>query len=276
MVRHPSPTYERLRDYVTRRMRMSHIYQPLMLMELLGRHSPAPAQDIARRILGEDVTQIDYYMQRVKRMVGKVLTSNGITAYGNGAYCLIGGEELSEEERDELLALCRQRLDAFRAQRGEEVFAHRSRHRSPISGSIKYRVLTRARGRCECCGAHEHQCALEVDHIIPRNVRCNAGKRDTDRTDFRGLLASYQHRQEGCVFCALEGSGRVLLENELALCIADAYPVSEGHSLVIPKRHGADELELHQPEWNAEVELLKRRWEQLLDQDATISGKMRG
>jgi hypothetical protein len=28
------------------------------------------------------------------------------------------------------------------------------------------------------------------------------------------------------VFCALEGSGRVLLENELALCIADAYPVT--------------------------------------------------
>ncbi|WP_221629684.1 MULTISPECIES: HNH endonuclease [unclassified Synechococcus] len=51
--------------------------------------------------------------------------------------------------------------------------------------------LTRARGRCECCGAHEHQRALEVDHIIPKNqgssnaisnlqalcFRCNAGKR---------------------------------------------------------------------------------------------------
>ena len=46
------PTYERLRHYIAQRMRMSHIYQPLMLMELLGRHSPAPAQDIARRILG--------------------------------------------------------------------------------------------------------------------------------------------------------------------------------------------------------------------------------
>jgi hypothetical protein len=33
------------------------------------------------------------------------------------------------------------------------------------------------------------------------------------------------------VFCALEASGRVLLENELALCIADAYPVSEGAQL---------------------------------------------
>ncbi len=38
--------------------------------------------------------------------------------------------------------------------------------------------------------------------------RCNAGKRDTDSTDFRGLQASYALRQAGCVFCALEGSGR--------------------------------------------------------------------
>ena len=141
-------------------------------------------------------------------MVGMVLTGNGITAYGNGAY-------------------------------------------SPISGSVKYRVHRCARGRCECCGAHEHQRALEVAPIIPRNqggsdaisnlqalcFRCNAGKRDTDRTDFRGVQASYGHREAGCVFCALEGSGRVLLENELALCIADAYPVSEGHSLVIPRQH---------------------------------------
>ncbi|CAK6694837.1 hypothetical protein IFHNHDMJ_01706 [Synechococcus sp. CBW1107] len=49
---HPSPTYERLREYIAERMRMSHIDQPLMLLELLGRNSPAPAQDIARRILG--------------------------------------------------------------------------------------------------------------------------------------------------------------------------------------------------------------------------------
>ena len=49
---HPTPTYERLRQTIAERMRMSHIYQPLMLMELLGRRSPAPAQDIARRILG--------------------------------------------------------------------------------------------------------------------------------------------------------------------------------------------------------------------------------
>jgi diadenosine tetraphosphate (Ap4A) HIT family hydrolase len=91
-------------------------------------------------------------------------------------------------------------------------------------------------------------------------------------TDFRGLQASYAHRQDSCVFCALEASGRVLLENELALCIADAYPVTPGHSLVIPRRHGSEGLALHQPEWNAVVELLKRRQEEPSAQDATISG----
>ena len=54
--------------------------------------------------------------------------------------------ELSDAERDELQQLCRQRLDSFREQRGEEVFAHRSRHRAPISDSVKYRVLTDAPG----------------------------------------------------------------------------------------------------------------------------------
>jgi hypothetical protein len=44
-------------------------------------------------------------------MVGKVLTGNGITAYGNGAYSLIGGDELSDAERDALQQLCRQRQD---------------------------------------------------------------------------------------------------------------------------------------------------------------------
>jgi hypothetical protein len=39
----PSPTDERLRDTIAKRMRMSHVDQHLMLMELLGRRSPAPA-----------------------------------------------------------------------------------------------------------------------------------------------------------------------------------------------------------------------------------------
>ena len=228
-----SSAYIRLAAYINQRMRMSHIYQPLMLMELLGRSSPAPAEDIARRILGEDSSQIEYYTERVKRMVGRVLTSNGITSHAGGVYSLIGSADLSDIERDALLQLCREKLDSFRLKRGDEVFAHRSRHRAAISGSIRYRVFTRAKGRCECCGAHEHQAALEVDHIIPKNhggsddisnfqalcFRCNAGKRDCDSIDFRGVLQSYGHRQEGCLFCDLQSSDRVLPRRRTPTCL---------------------------------------------------------
>ena len=77
-----------------------------MLMELLGRSSPAPAEDIARRILGENSSQIESTTERVKRMVGRVLTSNGITSHAGGVYCLIGADDLSKIERDALLQLC--------------------------------------------------------------------------------------------------------------------------------------------------------------------------
>jgi diadenosine tetraphosphate (Ap4A) HIT family hydrolase len=242
------------------------------------------------------VTQIDTTQSASSGWWAR-FTFNGINRYDQGAYDLVGGEELRDAERDQLLQLCRQRLDAFREQRGEEVFAHRSRHRTPISGSIKYRVLTRAKGRCECCGAscclanpastgpgggpHRAQKPWRLGRpqqpagpLLPlqcRQARCSLPTQE-GTTDFSGLQASYASRKAGCVFCALEASGRVLLENELALCIADADPVTSGHSLVIPRRHVADGLALHQPEWNAVVELLKRRREQLSAQDASISG----
>ena len=45
--------------------------------------------------------------------MGKV-PFNGITRYDQGAYGLVGGEELSDAERDQLLHLRSQRLNAFR------------------------------------------------------------------------------------------------------------------------------------------------------------------
>ena len=95
-----------------------------------------------------------------------------------------------------------------------------------------------------------------------RQARCSLPTQE-GTTDFRGVQASYARRQDSCVFCALESSGRVLLENELALCIADPYPVTPGHSLVIPRRHVSDGLALHQPEWNAVVDAGRRSRNQI-------------
>jgi len=56
-----------------------------------------------------------------------------------------------------------------------------------------------------------------------------------------------------CLFCAPRG---VVHENALAYCTRDTYPVSPGHSLIIPFRHCADFFELSTEEVAACMELL--------------------
>ena len=100
-------------------------------------------------------------------------------------------------------------------------FGHRSGHRTPISGSIKYRVLTRAKGRCECCGAHEHQRALEVDHILPRNqggsddlsnlqALCIADAHSGALFPAPGILATVQsdHEDFSALLSEIDGIGK--------------------------------------------------------------------
>jgi diadenosine tetraphosphate (Ap4A) HIT family hydrolase len=44
-------------------------------------------------------------------------------------------------------------------------------------------------------------------------------------------------------FCSLPSS-RIICEDSLSLVIRDAYPISKGHSLIIPKRHVASLFDL--------------------------------
>ena len=53
--------------------------------------------------------------------------------------------------------------------------------------------------------------------------------------------------QPVCPFCNLPQE-RILLETESTLAFLDGYPVTEGHALVIPRRHVASIFELPQEE----------------------------
>lgn len=68
-----------------------------------------------------------------------------------------------------------------------------------------------------------------------------------------------------CPFCTLE-PGRVLDQNDLTIAIADAYPVSQGHTLVVSRRHVADFFELSDAEVTAVLELLFRMKRRLAGQ----------
>ena len=64
-----------------------------------------------------------------------------------------------------------------------------------------------------------------------------------------------------CPFCH-DHRRRVLVESEFAIAIPDGYPVSEGHILVIPKRHVASLFDLPEEEqaaiWGLVAEVRRR------------------
>ena len=60
-----------------------------------------------------------------------------------------------------------------------------------------------------------------------------------------------------CPFCTLPPE-RIIDSNNLALVIRDAYPVTPGHTLVIPKRHIGSWFEITQAEQQALLDLLAK------------------
>lgn len=58
-----------------------------------------------------------------------------------------------------------------------------------------------------------------------------------------------------CPFCQIP-SERIVLANELAFVIRDGYPISPGHTLVIPRRHVGSFFEITEAERGAMLQLL--------------------
>ena len=284
MTKH-SRTYDQLSHFISHEMRMAHVYQPVMLRELLRHKGTASVNDIARALLAEDRSQLEYYEQITKNMVGRVLTNNrGITEKDGENYNLKSFSHLSKSEAAELIELCNAKIDEYLEKRSDP-WSHRRKSAGYVPGTIRYEVLKRARSRCELCGISIEQKAIEVDHIIPRNkggtndisnfqalcYSCNATKRDRDDTDFRDMALRYEDRNTNCMFCQID-TARVVAENHLCYAIRDKYPVSAHHMLIIPRRHISDFFELYQPELNAIHELMHKMKAEVRRIDHQVTG----
>jgi len=281
-----SSAFRELDDFIRNRMRMSHVYQPIMLRAIFRNGGNASTREIATALLAEDRSQIEYYERIVNQMPGRVLRSHGVVEKHGSEYRLSESfQDLDAEELGMLIEQCERRLDDYLEKRGLAPWQHRLKSKGAIPGSLRYDLIRRAKGRCEACGVSAEDRALEIDHIIPRNkggsdehsnlqvlcFLCNAQKRDRDVTNFAAVQASYEARDDGCVFCNRESS-EGMPSNELATVVNDRYPVTQGHCLVLPRRHVADWFELHKPERNAMEELLLVAKERLCTADNSIRG----
>lgn len=277
--------FKELEIFLNQKMRMSHIYQPVLIKYLLQQKGSATDNEIAIELLKYDPSQIEYYKSITNNMVGKVLRNHGIINKQKNVYTLSDFKDLSNVEVDKLIELCNYKAEEYISKRGEAIWNHRRNIREYIPGSVKYEVLKRANFHCELCGISAEERALEVDHIIPVNKKgennidnyqalcysCNAMKRDTDNTNFSLEREKYSKREKDCPFCYMDIK-RLIFEDDFAYMIYDKFPVTPLHCLIIPKRHFSSYFEISQPEINNLNRLILKAQQIIRNEDENVTG----
>ena len=76
---------------------------------------------------------------------------------------------------------------------------------------------------------------------------------------------------QDCLFCSM-GDHRIAAENDLAFAIRDDYPVTEFHTLIIPRRHVVDYFGLTEEELMSIHSLIHSQRQDLLSFDPSIDG----
>ena len=74
-----------------------------------------------------------------------------------------------------------------------------------------------------------------------------------------------------CIFCKIREE-ELQFKNQLAYSSLDSYPVSEFHTLIVPKRHVETYFELSYEEIQACNELILKTKEKILKQDSSVKG----
>ncbi len=97
-------------------------------------------------------------------------------------------------------------------------------------------------------------------------------KSPNGESDTAGIHVSPLPEAGACIFCDLLTEGNILLQNELAFGILDRFPVTAGHTLILPRRHVEDYFELTEMERLAVDELLRFRRSRLMEKDRGIEG----
>lgn len=276
--------FENLRQFLTKQMRMSHIYQPVVIRTLLEKNGLSSIRDIAREFLSYDEAQVEYYIKIAKNYPKKTLLKHGIIDTSKRGFfrLTLDVNNLTENERNELIELCNEKIRDYIGNYKGIIGDYRYNPDDLSSSSIRYLVLKLANGRCALCGASIKDTPIDIDHIIPRNLggtndisnlqalcfRCNRAKRDRDKTDFRNL--GEETKDAKCPFCNLDH--RIIDTYNSANCVRDNFPVTEHHSLIIPKRHILTVSELSATEFQDIFLLAKKVKSELRLIDLKIEG----
>ena len=272
-------TFKELQDFIENKMRMSHIYQPLLIKTLVESEGFSTARKLALELLKMDESQIQYYERVVKKMPVRVLLRHGVIKK-NDNQIELAIRKLTFKERQKLITLCDSKLNESREKRGLKLWNYRLID-NPVPDSLRYRILKKSKQRFELCGATKNDRPLNVDHIIPRSKggksdesnlqvlcsKCNRSKSNKDDTDFRNI--EFEDKVKGCPFC---GNVKKVMTSNSVFAMKDNYPVTDGHHLIIPFRHTENFFSMTDVERDDANKLLRVLKNKLEASDSTITG----
>lgn len=75
-----------------------------------------------------------------------------------------------------------------------------------------------------------------------------------------------------CIFCYENLKDRIIEETNMFCAVKDGYPVTEGHLLVIPKRHVVEYFDLSDAERREADNFMKYLYHNMVKNDPTITG----
>jgi ATP adenylyltransferase len=272
-------TFKELYDFIDNKMRMSHIYQPLLIKTLVEAGGSATVRQLAQQFVLEDESQLQYYENTIKRMPVKVLKSHGIVSDQKSLISL-NIKKFTFKEKSQLKRICEEKIQQYLEKRGLATWDYRF-SADPVPDSIRYKVLKAGKQRCALCGITAKERMLDVDHIIPRSrggsskeenlqvlcAKCNRSKGNKDDTDFRD--AGKNVKDSNCPFC---NGVKLVSKNNSVFAMKDNYPVTKGHHLIIPFRHTDDYFSMTKRERDDATELIRVLKKKLESKDPTITG----
>lgn len=192
--------------FLQSKMRMTDVYQPVVIRELLSNGGSSSKSRLAASLVQYDASVQEYYQRILMRWPKATLTKHGIVSYDRAteSFALTCFPD-DDEVRQEATALCDLKIEQWiTRKRGDPSVAG-------AASSVRYELLKEAKGCCRLCGIHSSVCPLDIDHIIPQSrankagkvyrddrwidvndrsnlqvlcFRCNRAKRDGDTTDF--------------------------------------------------------------------------------------------